>query len=120
MTEDKQQTLSNLVTEDRRFEPPAELAANANVTAEAYDEAAEDRLAFWAEQAERISLGHRRWTEVLDWDEPAVREVVRRRHPQRRRTTASTATSRPATATGSRSTGSASPRTTPATSPTPT
>ncbi len=48
-----------------------------------------------------------------------LREVVRRRRAQRVRTTASTATSRPATATRSRSTSSASPRATPATSPTP-
>ena len=42
---------------------------------------------------------------------PAVREVVRRRQAQRRRTTASTVTSRPATATRSRTTGRASPAT---------
>ena len=33
------ETLSNLLHEDRRFQPPADLAANANVKAEAYDEA---------------------------------------------------------------------------------
>ena len=49
---------------------------------------------------------------------PALRQVVRRRHAQRRRTTASTATSRPAAATRSPSTGRAS-RATPAPSPTP-
>ena len=37
--------LSNLSRETRRFAPPAELAANANVTAEAYEEAKADRLA---------------------------------------------------------------------------
>ena len=31
--------LSNLMHEERRFEPPAELAANANVKADAYDAA---------------------------------------------------------------------------------
>jgi len=37
-------TLSNLSTEQRRFEPPAELAADANLTAEAYERAAGDRV----------------------------------------------------------------------------
>jgi acetyl-CoA synthetase len=63
------QTLSNLLQEDRRFEPPADLAANANVTEEAYERAASDREAFWAEQAERLDWG-RKWDRVLDWDDP--------------------------------------------------
>ncbi len=62
-------TLSNLSSEQRRFEPPAELAANANLTVEAYDRAAADRLGFWAEQAERLDWGQR-WDEVLDWSDP--------------------------------------------------
>ena len=37
--------LSNLLHEDRRFQPPAELAANANVTAATYAEAAADSRA---------------------------------------------------------------------------
>jgi acetyl-CoA synthetase len=61
--------LSNLLHEDRTFPPPAELAANANVKAEAYDRAASDRLAFWAEQADRLDWGQR-WDEVLDWTNP--------------------------------------------------
>ncbi|WP_460796598.1 acetate--CoA ligase, partial [Nocardioides pacificus] len=55
--------------EERRFEPPAELAASANVTAEAYDRADADREGFWAEQAERLSWD-RKWDRVLDWDNP--------------------------------------------------
>jgi acetyl-CoA synthetase len=59
-------SLSNLLKEERRFPPPADLAANANVTAAAYEQAAADRLGFWAEQAERLS-----WetapTQTLDW-----------------------------------------------------
>ena len=42
------ETLSNLLHENRRFEPPADLAANANVKADAYDVADADPLAFWA------------------------------------------------------------------------
>ncbi|MDL4773357.1 MULTISPECIES: acetate--CoA ligase [Thermomonosporaceae] len=64
-----QETLSNLLQETRRFPPPAELAESANVTAEAYDEAAADRLGFWARQADRLSWS-KRWDEVLDWSNP--------------------------------------------------
>jgi len=60
------ETLSNLLNEERRFEPPAELAAAANVTAEAYARADEDRLAFWEAQANRLAWAQP-WTEVLDW-----------------------------------------------------
>jgi acetyl-CoA synthetase len=60
------ETLSNLLHEERRFPPPASFAAAANVTAAAYDEAAADRLGFWATQAERLTWDTR-WSEVLDW-----------------------------------------------------
>jgi acetyl-CoA synthetase len=62
------ETLSNLSREDRRFEPPAELAENANLKEEAYDRAAADPEAFWAEQAERLDWAQK-WDRVLDWDE---------------------------------------------------
>ncbi|MGA8113428.1 MAG: acetate--CoA ligase [Actinocatenispora sp.] len=58
--------LSNLLHETRRFDPPAGLAADANVTADAYQRAADDRLGFWADAAERLSWA-RKWDEVLDW-----------------------------------------------------
>ena len=63
------ETLSNLLKEDRRFEPPADLAANANLTEEAYARAAADREGFWAEQADRLTWDTR-WDRVLDWDDP--------------------------------------------------
>ncbi len=62
-------TLSNLMHEERRFDPPAELAEQANVTAADYDLAEQDRLAFWAKQAERISWA-KPFDEVLDWSNP--------------------------------------------------
>jgi hypothetical protein len=40
---------------DRVFQPSAEFAANANLTAEAYQRAAADPEAFWAEQANRLT-----------------------------------------------------------------
>ncbi|MGI8953260.1 MAG: acetate--CoA ligase, partial [Nocardioidaceae bacterium] len=55
--------------EERRFDPPPELAAEANLTVEAYEEAAADRLAFWAKQAERLSWAEP-FTDVLDWSDP--------------------------------------------------
>jgi len=64
-----EETLSNLLKEDRRFEPPAELAANANLKEEAYARAQADREGFWAEQAERLSWDQK-WDRVLDWDNP--------------------------------------------------
>ncbi|MEX2973727.1 acetate--CoA ligase [Streptomyces sp. C184] len=62
------ESLANLLKEERRFAPPADLAAHANVTAAAYERAAADRLGFWAEQAKRLS-----WetapTQTLDWSD---------------------------------------------------
>ena len=70
MTESRSnEALSNLLQENRRFEPPAHLAANANVKADAYDAAAADPEAFWAEQARRISWAEEP-TETLDWSKP--------------------------------------------------
>jgi acetyl-CoA synthetase len=62
-------TLENLLTEDRRFPPPDHLAAGANVTADAYQQAAADRLGFWQQQARRLDW-FKEWTQVLDWSKP--------------------------------------------------
>ena len=64
------ETLSNLSHEERRFEPPAELAANANVKAEAYDEAdGGPARRSGPKQAERLDWAQK-WDQVLDWDDP--------------------------------------------------
>ncbi|GGO55244.1 acetyl-coenzyme A synthetase [Streptomyces daqingensis] len=63
------ESLANLLKEERRFAPPADLAAQANVTAEAYEQARTDRLGFWAEQARRLTWG-KEPTETLDWSNP--------------------------------------------------
>jgi len=60
--------LSNLSHEDRRFEPPGDLAASANVTEQAYADADADRLAFWERAAEQLTWT-KRWDRVLDWDD---------------------------------------------------
>ncbi|WP_346537051.1 acetate--CoA ligase [Micromonospora sp. DPT] len=63
------EALANLLNETRQFPPPAALAAEANVTADAYAEAAEDRLAFWERQAGRLAWA-KQWDQVLDWSNP--------------------------------------------------
>ncbi len=69
MSEKNDETLANLLKEDRRFEPPADLAEHANLTADAYDAAAKDREGFWAEQAQRLTWAEP-FTQVLDWTDP--------------------------------------------------
>ena len=39
----------------RTFDPPGQFAAHANLGPEVYEEAARDRLAFWAKQARRLT-----------------------------------------------------------------
>jgi acetyl-CoA synthetase len=63
------ETLANLLHETRRFNPPAGLAEDANVTFNAYGAAEMDRLGFWERQADRLHW-HRRWDDVLDWTNP--------------------------------------------------
>ncbi|WP_326819369.1 acetate--CoA ligase [Streptosporangium sp. NBC_01756] len=70
-----QETLSNLLNETRRFAPPADLAAAANVTADAYAEAEQDRLAFWERQADRLAWS-RRWDTALEWNPPFAKWFV--------------------------------------------
>jgi acetyl-CoA synthetase len=67
--------LSNLLHENRRFEPSPQLVMQANVTADAYDQAASDRLAFWDRQAERLRW-ETRWTTTLEWDRPFAKWFV--------------------------------------------
>jgi acetyl-CoA synthetase len=58
-TPDDHQTIRNLLNETRRYPPPQEFSARANVDGSWWDRAAADPVAFWAEQAAR-----------LDWHEP--------------------------------------------------
>jgi acetyl-CoA synthetase len=62
-------TLDALLHETRRFEPPQELAANANATPATYETASEDRIAWWEEQARSLSWGAP-WTAALEWTPP--------------------------------------------------
>ena len=53
------------------FPPSDEFAKQANATADLYRDAEADRLAFWAEQANRLSW-ETPFTDVLDWSEAPV------------------------------------------------
>jgi acetyl-CoA synthetase len=64
--------LENLLAEDRRFPPPPEFAAQANVGPDLYDRAAADRLGFWAEQARSLVSWTTPFSEVLDWSNAPV------------------------------------------------
>jgi len=65
------ETLSALLHESRRFEPPPALAAGANARPGIY-EAAADPEAWWAGQAEEL-IWDRHWDTVLEWDLPYAR-----------------------------------------------
>jgi acetyl-CoA synthetase len=71
-----QEAIENLGHEDRVFPPTAAFAADANATAAMYDDAAADRLAFWAEQANLLHWAEP-FEQVLDWsDAPFARWFV--------------------------------------------
>ncbi|MGN0102295.1 MAG: acetate--CoA ligase [Dietzia sp.] len=53
------------------FAPDPDFAAQANAQADLYDSAANDRLAFWEEQARRLEWDTE-WSEVLDWSDAPV------------------------------------------------
>ncbi|MET0672886.1 MAG: acetate--CoA ligase [Microbacterium pygmaeum] len=62
--------IDHLLNEDRRFAPDGAFAADAVGTAELYEKASQDRVAFWGEQARELLHWHTPFTEVLDWTNP--------------------------------------------------
>jgi acetyl-CoA synthetase len=69
------EALSALLHETRRFPPPPEFAAQANAQPGIYEEAAEDAVAWWATQAERITWDTP-FEQVLEWDLPFAKWFV--------------------------------------------
>jgi acetyl-CoA synthetase len=67
--------LDALLHENRRFDPPKELALAANAQPSLYDEAARDRLAFWERQAGWLQW-ERRWDTALEWEPPFAKWFV--------------------------------------------
>ena len=62
------EALENLLHENRTFPPSPEFAAQANATAQMYDLATADRLAFWDSQANRLQW-ETPWEQTLDWSQ---------------------------------------------------
>ncbi len=59
-----------LLTENRKFLPPHDFSANAHVaTSDVYARAAEDSVAYWAEQAAELEW-ITKWDKVLEWNPP--------------------------------------------------
>jgi len=58
-----------LLSEQRRFPPSPDFAADANATGALFDQANADRLAFWAEQARMLDWMEP-WQSVLEWTPP--------------------------------------------------
>ncbi|MEV8370339.1 acetate--CoA ligase [Microbacterium sp. NPDC064584] len=61
--------IDHLLSESRRFAPPAQFAADAVATADLYAQAAADDTGFWAAQARELHW-HTPFTQVLDWSNP--------------------------------------------------
>jgi acetyl-CoA synthetase len=68
-------SLSNLLSENRTFAPSTEFAAQANAKADLYEIAERDRLAFWEQQAGNL-YWHEKWNQVLDWQPPFAKWFV--------------------------------------------
>jgi acetyl-CoA synthetase len=75
MTNDNQEELSALLHENRRFPPPAEFAAAAVAQPEIYERASADRVAFWEDQARRLSWSEP-WHTALEWEMPFAKWFV--------------------------------------------
>ncbi|EXG79283.1 acetate--CoA ligase [Cryptosporangium arvum] len=76
MTEEPAEaTLSNLLKEERTFPPSAEFAEQANVHADAYEKAQNDRISFWEEAANRLDWSEP-WHTALEWNAPFAKWFV--------------------------------------------
>ncbi|ABY24490.1 acetyl-coenzyme A synthetase [Renibacterium salmoninarum ATCC 33209] len=63
------EALENLLHENRKFPPSTEFAANAVAKASLYEEAAADRLGFWAKQSRELLSWGKDFDQTLDWSE---------------------------------------------------
>ena len=67
--------LATLLSEHRRFPPPPDFAARANVALALYQAAAQDREGYWADQARALDW-IRPWDRVLEWNPPHAKWFV--------------------------------------------
>ena len=65
-----EEPLENLVHEGLTFPPPPDFAAQANGTADLYEQAAADHDGFWADQARTYLTWSTPFTQSLDWSNP--------------------------------------------------
>ena len=65
-------SIDNLLHEERRFPPTPAFAASAIAQPDLYERAADDRLAFWADQSRRLLHWHEPFTTTLDWSDAPV------------------------------------------------
>ena len=70
-----EETLENLLTETRTFQPSYEFAANANAQPFIYAQANKDRVAFWEAQAEELKWD-KHWNQALDWQPPYAKWFI--------------------------------------------
>lgn len=62
--------IDHALEEIRRFRPSPEFAAQAVADERLYEEAAADRLGFWADQARSLLTWEKPFTQTLDWSNP--------------------------------------------------
>ena len=70
-----EETLENLLTETRTFQPSYEFAANANAQPFIYAQANKDRVAFWESQARELKWD-KYWDQALDWQPPYAKWFI--------------------------------------------
>ena len=75
MSADDQEALSALLHEERRFPPPPGFAAAANAQPGIYDEANKGPVAFWEQQARRLTWAEP-WVTALEWELPFAKWFV--------------------------------------------
>jgi acetyl-CoA synthetase len=76
VTVEQRPEIEALMAEGQSFEPPDELAANANATAGIHEEAAADLEGFWARRARERVDWETPFTTTLEWDEPFAKWFV--------------------------------------------
>jgi acetyl-CoA synthetase len=69
------ESIENLSTEDRKFPPASDFAAQANAKADLYELAEKDRLTFWDMQAKNLKWD-KPWSKTLQWDAPYAQWFV--------------------------------------------
>jgi acetyl-CoA synthetase len=75
MNQEHEHTLENLLHERRKFPPSPEFADSANTNASIYQDAGEDRLAFWERAASALTWS-KPWHTALDWQVPHAKWFV--------------------------------------------